>query len=105
MLENLDYWREAPVWDPTSIAEATRSWFALWPPGGKRKGQSEPVFKMTSAEESLFQRKIKTAGQLRQILGEPPRERRGDRVSWHIRSRSSRTRAAPYLREEQGFRP
>lgn len=29
MLENIDYWREAPVWDPSSIAEATRSWFAF----------------------------------------------------------------------------
>ncbi len=27
MLENIDYWREAPVWDPASIAEATKSWF------------------------------------------------------------------------------
>lgn len=28
MLENIDYWREAPVWTPQSIAEATRDWFA-----------------------------------------------------------------------------
>lgn len=27
MLENLSYWREAPVWDPASIAGATRNWF------------------------------------------------------------------------------
>ena len=27
MLANIDYWREAPVWDPASIAEATRGWF------------------------------------------------------------------------------
>jgi UDP-glucose 4-epimerase len=27
MLENIDYWREAPVWDPSSIAEATKTWF------------------------------------------------------------------------------
>lgn len=28
MLENIDYWREAPVWDPETIEEATRDWFA-----------------------------------------------------------------------------
>lgn len=27
MLENIDYWREAPLWEPESIAEATRDWF------------------------------------------------------------------------------
>ena len=27
MLEHIDYWREAPVWDPESIAEATTEWF------------------------------------------------------------------------------
>jgi UDP-glucose 4-epimerase len=27
MLENIDYWRDAPVWNADSIAEATRDWF------------------------------------------------------------------------------
>ncbi|MBT4932974.1 MAG: SDR family oxidoreductase [Rhodospirillaceae bacterium] len=27
MLDNIDYWREAPVWEPASIAEATTGWF------------------------------------------------------------------------------
>lgn len=27
MLENIEYWREAPVWDPQSIEVATRDWF------------------------------------------------------------------------------
>ncbi len=27
MLENIDYWRNAPVWDPDSIAGATKEWF------------------------------------------------------------------------------
>jgi UDP-glucose 4-epimerase len=27
MLANIDYWRQAPVWDPQSISEATRDWF------------------------------------------------------------------------------
>jgi UDP-glucose 4-epimerase len=29
MIENIEYWREAPVWDPSSIAEATKTWFAF----------------------------------------------------------------------------
>ncbi len=32
MLENIDYWREAPVWNPGSIAEATREWFQYLSP-------------------------------------------------------------------------
>jgi len=27
MLDNIDYWREAPLWEPASIAEATKDWF------------------------------------------------------------------------------
>jgi UDP-glucose 4-epimerase len=27
MLENIDYWRQAPVWDESSIAQATSEWF------------------------------------------------------------------------------
>lgn len=29
MLRNIDYWRSAPVWDPDSIREATKTWFAM----------------------------------------------------------------------------
>ena len=27
MLENIDYWRDAPLWDPDTIKRATESWF------------------------------------------------------------------------------
>jgi len=27
MLNHIEYWKEAPVWDPTSIAEQTKDWF------------------------------------------------------------------------------
>ena len=27
VLENIEYWREAPLWEPDSIAEATKTWF------------------------------------------------------------------------------
>ena len=29
MVQRIDYWREAPVWDPASIETATRTWFAM----------------------------------------------------------------------------
>jgi len=29
MLRNIEFWREAPVWDPASIEQATRTWFAM----------------------------------------------------------------------------
>ena len=33
MLENIEYWRDAPVWNPASIADATREWFEYLSPG------------------------------------------------------------------------
>ena len=35
MLKNIEYWRQAPVWDPPSIEAATRNWFAFL--AGKEK--------------------------------------------------------------------
>ncbi|MFN8543865.1 MAG: NAD-dependent epimerase/dehydratase family protein [Candidatus Binatia bacterium] len=32
MLDNIDYWREAPVWTPESIAKATQDWFTFLRP-------------------------------------------------------------------------
>ena len=29
MLRNIEYWRQAPVWEPASIAQATRTWFTM----------------------------------------------------------------------------
>jgi UDP-glucose 4-epimerase len=36
VLKQIDYWREAPVWTPATIADATRDWF-------KYLGHSEPT--------------------------------------------------------------
>lgn len=32
ILENIDYWRDAPLWEPESIAAATRTWFEMLTP-------------------------------------------------------------------------
>jgi UDP-glucose 4-epimerase len=37
ILANIDYWREAPLWDPATIAEATRTWFELLSPDAERR--------------------------------------------------------------------
>jgi UDP-glucose 4-epimerase len=29
ILDNIDYWRDAPLWDPETIADATRTWFDM----------------------------------------------------------------------------
>jgi len=35
ILENIEYWREAPLWNPESIAKATKTWFELLSPERK----------------------------------------------------------------------
>lgn len=41
MLAEIDYWREAPLWTPQSIAEATRTWFdRLAAPGTNQEAGS-----------------------------------------------------------------
>lgn len=32
ILDNIDYWRDAPLWEPDSIATATRTWFEMLTP-------------------------------------------------------------------------
>ena len=39
MLQNLDYWREAPVWTVERIAEATADWFKHLSPGSAESVQ------------------------------------------------------------------
>jgi UDP-glucose 4-epimerase len=39
MLANIDYWRQAPVWDEASIAEATREWFRYLQPSSTSPNQ------------------------------------------------------------------
>ena len=34
IVANIDYWRNAPLWDPDSIAKATRTWFEFMTPQG-----------------------------------------------------------------------
>ena len=35
IVANIDYWRNAPLWDPDSIAHATKTWFEFMSPQGK----------------------------------------------------------------------
>lgn len=46
MLQNIDYWREAPVWTPDKIAEATKEWF-------KNLSEENKNFPVQNAEKTL----------------------------------------------------
>jgi len=35
IVANIDYWRNAPLWDPDSIANATKTWFEFMSPQGR----------------------------------------------------------------------
>ena len=35
IVSNIDYWRNAPLWDPDSIAKATKTWFEFMSPQGR----------------------------------------------------------------------
>ena len=35
IVANIDYWRNAPLWSPDSIADATKTWFQFMSPQGK----------------------------------------------------------------------
>ena len=35
IVANIDYWRNAPLWNPDSIADATKTWFQYMSPQGK----------------------------------------------------------------------
>jgi UDP-glucose 4-epimerase len=35
ILANIDYWKNAPLWEPDSIAKATQTWFKYMTPGDK----------------------------------------------------------------------
>jgi len=37
MLKHIDYWREAPVWTPEKIAQATQMWFRCLTPAAERR--------------------------------------------------------------------
>jgi UDP-glucose 4-epimerase len=43
MLENMDYWRDAPVWTVSSIADATADWFKYLSPPTKESGHPSAV--------------------------------------------------------------
>jgi len=36
IVAQIDYWRDAPLWDPASIAQATAGWFKAMTPQGAR---------------------------------------------------------------------
>ena len=54
IVAKIDYWRDAPLWDPESIAKATKTWFDYRSPRARWK-------RMDAASTQLHRHKIKTA--------------------------------------------
>ena len=67
MLANIDYWREAPLWDPESIAKATKTWFETLSADGEGR---VPLI------DAKYKAKIKTIDELRAAIGPRPRKRK-----------------------------
>ena len=94
IVAEIDYWRDAPLWDPESIAKATEAWFTVLSAArcshaGRRQHETP-------------RHKIKTAEELRAADRPRPRDEEGDHVPRHLRHRASRPRPPPALRQEQG---
>ncbi len=66
-MEDIELWRDAPLWDPQSIADATKTWFEYLGEGGLRSMESFG---------SHYQHKIKTAEEIAALVGNPPRKRK-----------------------------
>ena len=76
ILDNIEYWRNAPLWDPETIAKATKTWFVML--------SSEGTIKMDQASKGQVGHKIKTVEQLCAIIGPRPRQKKGDHVPRHV---------------------
>ncbi len=68
ILANIDYWRDAPLWDPDSIAEATSGWFKALSSEGQRM--------IDEPSRRLVSHKVKTAKEVAALIGEPPRKKK-----------------------------
>ena len=69
ILADIDYWRDAPLWDPESIAQATAGWFkALLHKGGHHDGRRK--------QEAIVSHKIKTADEIAAAIGPRPRKKK-----------------------------
>ena len=93
MMEDIELWRDAPLWDPQSITVATKTWFEYLGTGGLRSW---------NLLGSHYKHKIKTAGGNCGARRRPAAQAQGDHVPWRVRRRASGAFAASALRQEQG---
>ena len=87
MLADIEYWRDAPLWDPDSIAEATKTWFTYL---GRRMAKVARCWNRLTR----YRHKIKTPQELREIIGPRPRQKTRHHVPRRLRHRASRPRPA-----------
>ena len=67
MMADIDYWRDAPLWDPESIAQATKTWFEYLEHGGMTHDGR--------CQQATIRHKIKTAEELARARRRPRRAR------------------------------
>ena len=67
MMAEIDYWRDAPLWDPESIKQATKTWF---------EALGDGVGTCCSAVGGDYRRKIKTVDELCAAIGPRPRAKK-----------------------------
>ena len=93
MMEDIELWRDAPLWDPQSIAVATKTWFEYLGTGG---------LSVVELLGSHYKHKIKTPEEIAALVGDAAAQAQGDHVPRRVRRRASGPFAASALRQEQG---
>ena len=96
MLADIDYWRDAPLWDPESIAKATET------AGSRAIWQPRDAAMMDDASRRIVSHKIKTPSEIAAADRRAAAREESDHVPRHVRPRASRARAPSALRQEQG---
>ena len=98
IVADIDYWRDAPLWDPESIAKATKTWFEYLGP------QRQLMMDASQPSDRTATRSRRVEELLR---GDRPAaaQEEGDHVPRHVRPRASGTHPPPALRQEQGRHP
>ena len=98
MMEDIECWRDAPLWDPQSIAVATEDLVSVSRQGRRRKADGIVSWQPLPAQDQ-------DGGGDRAADRRAAAQAQGDHVSWRVRRRASRAFAAFALRQEQGRHP
>ena len=94
IMANIEYWREAPLWDPEVHREGDGRLV-------QRAGVGRSAL-MDDASKNLVSHKVTSAQEIARLDRRPTARQERDYVSWHVRHRAPRPCPPPALRQEQG---